>query len=409
MKNLVIAALIVAVTVGGVVSVFAQSQTTANVEVTVWQRVSDGSLYLSTRPEGGRWSTSDAIDMSALSRSGRFRQGSAITVAVPVEVEAGGPATCGWQSVSQTIRDATVRVRTPVSFGTAFHIGGGRYVTAAHVSDGHSSLSLYTNGGRVLAASIIAQGAFSGGAVERDIAILSAAPIAAALPWREVSEADRDIAVRAYGYPWSSRGDNIPPVQVSSGIVSSVETVDGVRLIQTDAGVDRGMSGGPLVDECGSVLGVTSFLPATDNPSDPAAFAGFIAIAEMERLTVEDAGPVVNAEYPLRINLWVELDYNDEPRVTGSVLSAFDIDKYDLDVRISSDIDADTISVYDALFAGEVAEMARSEKGWTISQIKSVRAIVDGASLFDPDTHFTCFKSDDESTAEISVWLCRLR
>ena len=59
--------------------------TTATVEVAVWQRVSDGALYLSTRPEGGRWTThGEPLDMSALSASGRFRQGSAITVEVPV-------------------------------------------------------------------------------------------------------------------------------------------------------------------------------------------------------------------------------------------------------------------------------------------------------------------------------------
>lgn len=91
MKNLIIATLLAVIAVGGALAVFAQSQTvetTANVEVTVWQRVSDGALYLSTRPEGGSWTThQEALDMSQFSRTRRFRQGSAITVAVPVSVE----------------------------------------------------------------------------------------------------------------------------------------------------------------------------------------------------------------------------------------------------------------------------------------------------------------------------------
>lgn len=90
MRNIAIAALVATVAVGGALGAFATSrtvETTANVEVTVWQRVSDGSLYLSTRPEGGSWTTHPtALDMSQLSLSGRFRQGRALTVAVPVSV-----------------------------------------------------------------------------------------------------------------------------------------------------------------------------------------------------------------------------------------------------------------------------------------------------------------------------------
>lgn len=95
MKNLVIAALVAAIAIGSAIGAFATTrtvETTANVEVTVWQRVSDGALFLSTRPEGGRWDTHrQPLDMSAFSRSGNFRQGSAITVAVPVSVEVDVP------------------------------------------------------------------------------------------------------------------------------------------------------------------------------------------------------------------------------------------------------------------------------------------------------------------------------
>ncbi len=59
---------------------------TANVDVTVWRRVSDPSLlYVSTRPEGGRWRTlNTALDMSALSSSGNFHQSNAVRVEVPL-------------------------------------------------------------------------------------------------------------------------------------------------------------------------------------------------------------------------------------------------------------------------------------------------------------------------------------
>ena len=91
-KNLIIATLVAVIGVGGVLGAFAGPPTTveteAIVEVTVWQRVSTGELYLSTRPEGGAWHTDqEPLDMSALSRSGNFRQGRPVTVVVPVTVE----------------------------------------------------------------------------------------------------------------------------------------------------------------------------------------------------------------------------------------------------------------------------------------------------------------------------------
>ena len=91
MKSAIIAALIGALAIGGALGAFAATrtvETTANVEVRVWQRISDGALFLSTRPPEGRWETTDApLNMSELSGTGRFQQSSIVTVAVPVTVE----------------------------------------------------------------------------------------------------------------------------------------------------------------------------------------------------------------------------------------------------------------------------------------------------------------------------------
>lgn len=90
MKKTIIAALIAAIAIGSTLGAFAATrtvETTANVEVRVWRRISDGELFLSTRPTGGEWVTSDApLNMTALSNSGRFQLSSVITAAVPVSV-----------------------------------------------------------------------------------------------------------------------------------------------------------------------------------------------------------------------------------------------------------------------------------------------------------------------------------
>ena len=95
MNRAIIAALIAAIAIGGALGAFAATrtiETTANVEVRVWKRISDGELFLSTRPPQGEWTTHDApLNMSELSRSGRFQLSSIVTAAIPVSVEVDVP------------------------------------------------------------------------------------------------------------------------------------------------------------------------------------------------------------------------------------------------------------------------------------------------------------------------------
>jgi S1-C subfamily serine protease len=44
---------------------------------------------------------------------------------------------------------------------------------------------------------------------------------------------------------------------VSSGVVSANRTIDGLSFIQSDVSVSPGSSGGALLDETGSLLGIT--------------------------------------------------------------------------------------------------------------------------------------------------------
>ena len=93
MKNSIIAGLIAAIAIGGALGAFAATrtvETTADVEVAVWQRVSDGAVFVSARAEGAGtedWITSEQLDMSGLNRSGRFRLSNVVALEVPVEVE----------------------------------------------------------------------------------------------------------------------------------------------------------------------------------------------------------------------------------------------------------------------------------------------------------------------------------
>ena len=99
-----------------------------------------------------------------------------------------------------------------------------------------------------------------------DLALLEVPELAGqpALPIRE-----RDVAagerVWALGHPYGSSGsplfEGLLRWSVSSGIVSAV----GARLIQVDAPMNPGNSGGPLVDERGRVAGIASRKLRADN------------------------------------------------------------------------------------------------------------------------------------------------
>ena len=99
-----LAAFLAATAIGGGYTTSVNAQSTANVEVRVWQRISDArALYISARPEGGSWRTLGTIpiDMSGISGSRAYRYGD-ITVTVP---RAGTSAAVVEVRVWQRVRD----------------------------------------------------------------------------------------------------------------------------------------------------------------------------------------------------------------------------------------------------------------------------------------------------------------
>ena len=90
MKNGIIVALIAAIAIGSALGAFAATrsvETEATVEVKVWQSASTGNLYLSTRPDGGEWTTHNTPLDLELNDAGSFYESSSVLVTVPIEVE----------------------------------------------------------------------------------------------------------------------------------------------------------------------------------------------------------------------------------------------------------------------------------------------------------------------------------
>lgn len=86
----------------------------------------------------------------------------------------------------------------------------------------------------------------------RDVALIRTAPRAAPLPIR-AAPARLGETVFAIGTPLRKEFANT----LTRGVVSATRLVEGQTVIQSDVAVDRGNSGGPLLDEQGRILALT--------------------------------------------------------------------------------------------------------------------------------------------------------
>ncbi len=102
--------------------------------------------------------------------------------------------------------------------------------------------------------------------------------------------------VYALGYPGNvdvataqSMDDFIRPRSpvASDGIISSIDSISGVAALVHDADIARGSSGGPLVDRCGRVLGVNTYISRADDGDSPFGFA--VTVRELAQF-LQDSG-----------------------------------------------------------------------------------------------------------------------
>jgi V8-like Glu-specific endopeptidase len=119
---------------------------------------------------------------------------------------------------------------------------------------------------------------------ERDLAALQMT--AAELPYLPLGDSDAaepGRSVQVLGFPFGQKAevakradaDVIPQVSVTAGSLSATREDDAgeTRFLQTDAAVQPGNSGGPMLDEDGYVVGVVRMKLAADATSAGAGFA----------------------------------------------------------------------------------------------------------------------------------------
>jgi hypothetical protein len=145
---------------------------------------------------------------------------------------------------------AVVVVETPAGRGTAFFVAPDTLLTNVHVVGNASTVTIRRSAGSTAIARVASL------APEFDIAVLkttSTEEHQATLPFGSAANARVGQEVIAIGSPLGTLQNT-----VTRGIVSAVRKSGDVMLVQTDAALNPGNSGGPLLDRSGAVIGVNT-------------------------------------------------------------------------------------------------------------------------------------------------------
>src|SRR5690242_2872173 len=203
-----------------------------------------------------------------------------------VEVDATGTSS---QSPFPGSSSSTSAEGTGWVYDTAGHI-----VTNEHVIDGASSVSVKFSDGSTAKATVVASDISSDLAVLKvDVAASKLHPLALG----DSSALAVGDGVVAIGNPYGLDSS------VTSGIVSAlnreIDAPDNTPIegaIQTDAAINHGNSGGPLLNLAGNVVGVTSQIQSDSGANDG---VGFAIPSNMVKTVVDQLISTGKVEHPL--------------------------------------------------------------------------------------------------------------
>jgi len=181
-------------------------------------------------------------------------------------------STLSVQSIYRLAYKGVVEIAASQGQGSGFvYDGNGHIVTNAHVVEGASSVSVKFWNGKSYTAQVVGIDAST------DLAVLKVnAPVSEVFPLSlgDSSKLAVGDSVVAIGSPFGLEGT------VTSGIVSALHremtspnhfAID--NSIQTDAAINHGNSGGPLLDSQGKVVGVTSQIESNSGGNEGVGFA----------------------------------------------------------------------------------------------------------------------------------------
>jgi serine protease Do len=160
--------------------------------------------------------------------------------------------------------------------GSGFFVTPTFVVTNSHVVEGSDSYVVVLSDGRRTSAKVIADGL--GRATGRDFAVLETDKSISMQPIIFTTQYSPLINVYAYGFPYVAIRDDpmwkailngdtrtMPNVVVSNGVIERISDNDrNLEVLTHSAKLDGGNSGGALIDACGRVVGINTYIKLND-------------------------------------------------------------------------------------------------------------------------------------------------
>lgn len=232
-----------------------------------------------------------------------------------VEKRLGGKSkiSCNEKDTIERVRQSTVRVVGGESEGTGFHIGSeGEIFTNFHVIEYEPSPKIVFPDNTFEMAEFIAVDK------ETDIAVLRVKKQLPGINWGESESLDPAETLLAIGYPFG--GEVIGEATVKKGSFSGKRRDKDydINYLQSDVTLNGGMSGGPMVNICGEVVGMNT------------AGAGGFALAIASDTIFDKYIAAKTSSDPLKDVAEVELDPDAGPKETVEAFYSYlKIQKYD--------------------------------------------------------------------------------
>jgi len=168
----------------------------------------------------------------------------------PTATPSGAPRVCDDPGAAARVRPSTVRIEAGQGVGTGVIVSADLVITAEHVVSGVQTVKLTLADGRTVNANVLAK------RPAQDLAVIrvSATGLTPAT-WGDDRALRPGQPLLALGFALDIPGEP----SLTGGRFSAHRVEDGVDLVQTDAPLNHGNSGGPIFTQCGEVVAIVSF------------------------------------------------------------------------------------------------------------------------------------------------------
>ncbi len=236
------------------------------------------------------------------------------------------------EELSDFAGKSVVEIRTPSGGGSGWiykvdEIGRAWILTNEHVVSNNPSVDVFIDGKpQKLSGTVV------GVDDVHDLAVLTVCCESKwqALEFASGAELSAGTEVIAFGFPY--RAGVVTAMSVTAGIVSSFGYDPGRKswIVQTDAALNPGNSGGPIVNRDGEVVGVVSFKIESTPDERPVDNIGFAIAAktvlaelpqlEAGRSTLANPSPTPEPEYKAFFLEEGQLNFDDDRNIEEMVL-----------------------------------------------------------------------------------------